>query len=218
MSNILLKSCPKCSTSHSRSGKFCSRSCANSRGPRTQEFKDKIILKLTGRKYPERCGPKIEKLESNCFICNTIIYIMPKDKGINTTCKSKECKHLACVNAGKKSAAKRVLRSKNEIKLYEYCKNQFIDVLSNYIIMDGWDADIVIPHLKFAVMWQGPWHYKDMGMTNHSLLQVQNRDKIKRKLFSQNGWKVLEFKDCDYTPESAFQEILVEAAGFEPAK
>lgn len=40
------KICPKCGDEHEKSGKFCSRSCANSRGPRTQEFKDAVSKKL----------------------------------------------------------------------------------------------------------------------------------------------------------------------------
>jgi len=36
------KQCPKCNTEHNMNGKFCSRSCANSRGPRSEETKAKI--------------------------------------------------------------------------------------------------------------------------------------------------------------------------------
>ncbi|MFN4973835.1 MAG: hypothetical protein ACK5GV_01180 [Bacteroidota bacterium] len=46
-----MKTCPKCKTIHNKSGIFCSRTCANSRGPRTDEFKSKVRQKLLGRKY-----------------------------------------------------------------------------------------------------------------------------------------------------------------------
>lgn len=36
-----MKLCPKCNTSHSKPGTFCSRVCANSRGPRSDETKIK---------------------------------------------------------------------------------------------------------------------------------------------------------------------------------
>jgi len=43
--------CEKCNKPHDGTygtGRFCSRSCANSRGPRTQEFKDAVSKKLKG--------------------------------------------------------------------------------------------------------------------------------------------------------------------------
>lgn len=43
------KQCPKCSTMHSKPGKFCSHSCSNSR-PHTDESKAKTSEKLAGRK------------------------------------------------------------------------------------------------------------------------------------------------------------------------
>jgi hypothetical protein len=52
--------CPKCNKEHEKPGKFCSRSCANSRGPRTEDFKRKVSEKL--KIYPEKIY--------NCEICN----------------------------------------------------------------------------------------------------------------------------------------------------
>jgi 5-methylcytosine-specific restriction endonuclease McrA len=43
--------CLKCKNTHDGlfgSGKYCSRSCANSRGPRTEEFKKTVSQKMTG--------------------------------------------------------------------------------------------------------------------------------------------------------------------------
>lgn len=42
------KDCPKCHSVHSKPGIYCSRACANSRGPRTDEFKSKVSTKLSG--------------------------------------------------------------------------------------------------------------------------------------------------------------------------
>ena len=212
----IYKSCPKCHSQHSKSGIFCSRTCANSRGPRTEDFKKKVRDKLLGKSNLYKGVIKIPRVEINCIICNSIILVTPKYANIKKTCGSQECKHLVCVKAGKSSASKRVLRSKDEIALFELCKAVFNDAESNSIIIDGWDADIVIPSLKYAILWHGPWHYKDMGMSNHSLIQVQNRDKIKRNLFLKHGWKVFEFKDNEYTPQTAFHEIVVEGRGYAP--
>ena len=43
------KICPKCKTNHEKSGVFCSRACANSRGKRTEDFKNKVRIKAIGR-------------------------------------------------------------------------------------------------------------------------------------------------------------------------
>lgn len=51
--------CETCNKEHQGvygSGRFCSRGCSNSRGPRTEEFKIKVSNKLLGRKFGPR-GP-----------------------------------------------------------------------------------------------------------------------------------------------------------------
>lgn len=66
---------------------------------------------------------------------------------------------------------------------------EFKSVLCNKKIFNGWDADIIINDFKLAVLWNGIWHYKKIAK-KHSLLQVENRDKIKLK----------EIINCGYTP------------------
>lgn len=80
-------------------------------------------------------------------------------------------------------------RSKNEIYFYELCKSHFISVKSNESIFNGWDADVIIEDIKVAVLWNGKWHYEKITK-NHSIEQVQNRDKI----------KVNEIIKCGYLP------------------
>ena len=44
--------CYKCNKEHDGafgSGKYCSKSCANSRGPRSEDFKSKVQSKLRGK-------------------------------------------------------------------------------------------------------------------------------------------------------------------------
>jgi endogenous inhibitor of DNA gyrase (YacG/DUF329 family) len=58
--------CPKCGSEKSyekRNNKFCSRKCANSRGPRTEEFKRIISYRSSIR------HPHIKKIEKNCPTC-----------------------------------------------------------------------------------------------------------------------------------------------------
>lgn len=65
--------CYKCNKEHNGlfgSGKYCSKSCANSRGPRSEEFKQKIRKKLKG-KEPSNKGKEMLKREIRfCPTCN----------------------------------------------------------------------------------------------------------------------------------------------------
>ena len=118
--------------------------------------------------------------------------------------------HQCSVARGLKSAAKRVRRSRDEIKLFEMCTLHFKAVRYNEPLVDGWDADIIIDEYKLAILWNGPWHYKQLAMANHSLSQVQSRDRIKTKLLTEHGWTVVAFNDDVYTPTAAMDVILLE--------
>jgi len=59
----------------------------------------------------------------------------------------------------------------------------------NAVMFNGWDADIIIPDLKVAILWNGPWHYIEISKTQ-KLKQVQNRDRIKLR----------EIINCGYRP------------------
>ena len=93
------------------------------------------------------------------------------------------------------------------MQLFILCKNLYVKSKSNHILANGWDADIYIPELNLAILWNGPWHYKQMPHKNHSLEQVQNRDRIKINEFSRLGIQTIVFEDRDYTPASAFNYI-----------
>lgn len=56
---MITQICPKCQSIHQNKGKFCSRSCANSRGPRTSEFKIQVRKKLS---YKKTCKIKISPI------------------------------------------------------------------------------------------------------------------------------------------------------------
>tara|TARA_B100000745_G_C20077637_1_gene368053 strand:- start:595 stop:957 length:363 start_codon:yes stop_codon:yes gene_type:complete len=109
--------------------------------------------------------------------------------------------------AGKVSASINIKRSKDEIELFDLCNSVIDNCLSNHVIVDGWDADIVLCDQKIAILWNGPWHYKEMNMSNHSLSQVRTRDRIKRKQLRSHGWKVIIFEDRYFTPSTAFAAI-----------
>lgn len=113
--------------------------------------------------------------------------------------------------AGRNSASKRVLRSKNEIYFYELCKTHFKNVRHNEPIFNGWDADVIIDDLKIAVLWNGKWHYEKIT-EKHSVIQVQNRDKIKIKEIKKFGYIPYIIKDVGKNKksfvESEFQKFI----------
>ena len=96
-----------------------------------------------------------------CKQCNNLF----QGKSSRKTCSS-ECasvaKRLGAINGGKKSAAvqSQIRRSKNEMHFAELCKLVFSNVLTNESMFNGWDADIILPDFKIAIMWNGAWHYK----------------------------------------------------------
>ena len=102
-------------------------------------------------------------------------------------------------------------RSKNEIKFCKLCEEYFNNVKHNECIFNGWDADVIIEDIKFAVLWNGPWHYKQITKS-HSVKQIQNRDKIKIKEIKESGWTPYIIKDMgkankDFVKEK-FDEFL----------
>ena len=65
------KMCPKCGIEHSKAGKFCCRSCANSRGPRNEDFKRKVRSKLLGKQTAVRNTGKRKWKVIQCESCGT---------------------------------------------------------------------------------------------------------------------------------------------------
>jgi hypothetical protein len=137
-----------------------------------------------------------------CEICGKISL----DKSSNKKCS--KCRQIeGCRKGGIKSAKTQKRRSKKEIKLFQLLSQKY-ECLSNENIFNGWDADIIIPSLKIAILWNGPWHYQSM-FGNHSLKQVQNRDDIKMNEIIKNKYNFIVI--CDWnnsmSPDLAFKEI-----------
>lgn len=137
-----------------------------------------------------------------CKVCGSLI-----KNSHRKTC-SEECLHQKFRSGGTKSASIQVKRSKDEIALFNLCNSYFNSVRNNEQLINGWDADIIIDDIKTAILWNGPWHYKQMPHKNHSLSQVQNRDKLKCRELTNAGWNVLVFEDRHYTPETAFEMVV----------
>lgn len=102
-------------------------------------------------------------------------------------------------------------RSKNEIYFCELCENHFKSVKHNERLFNGWDADVVIEDIKYAIMWNGIWHYKKIT-NSHSLEKTNERDKLKIKEIENCGYKPYIIKDMGkYNPrfvENEFQKFI----------
>jgi hypothetical protein len=193
---------------------FCNHSCAakfNSK-KRPSGHNSRVTQSLSllnNQSFMQRKRPKRVCLISWCVVCRSLI-----KNSKNKTC-SDTCLSTRFSLAGKTSAAKIICRSKDEILLFDLCSTHFQSVRHNEQLVDGWDADIIIDDINTAILWNGPWHYKQMPHNNHSLKQVQNRDRIKIKSLTDAGWNVLIFEDRYFSPETAFQSILVASDGYD---
>lgn len=180
------KVCPACekkfetSKGQLKEKTFCSRQCAN----KSCIHPRKIIKKT---KEPKVKSTNIDKI-ATCKICSgefiQIGYSRKKTCGISCY---KIARKLSGIIAGRASASKVSKRSKNEILFHDLVKERFPLTLSNVPMFNGWDADVIIPELKIAVLWNGNWHHKKLTR-KHSVLQVQNRDKIKIKEIEEFGY------------------------------
>ena len=200
--------CGQVMTEKFGTGRFCSRTCANTRDL-SEETKEKISQSIravdcvdftrvgnhTGKgrvawskNKHQACVLEYELNPKKCKICGNILSYEHRNR---STCGNPSCRHEVSVRAGKNSAKVIGKRSKNEIAFCTMCENYFglEHVLHNEPMFNGWDADIILLDYKLAILWNGPWHYRKIT-ESHSLEQVQTRDRI----------KVDEINNCGYTP------------------
>lgn len=190
--------CEKCEKVHDGtfgSGIFCSRSCSNSRN-HSKENREKIRNTLLEK------SPLPKEIVLFCYSCGKDF--SPKNRNINQQCCSRRCSMLLRHQEYLEEQREYILnsckiqnkRSKNEIYFSELCQEYFGSdkVLMNEKMFDGWDADIILPHLKLAVLWNGIWHYQKVR-ESHSLEQVQSRDHIKEKIIQKCGYTPIIIKD-----------------------
>jgi len=185
------------------SGRFCGSGCARSfsTSKNRDEISKKTAKTLTGdeahlTKSVEcpNCNKSFTiRLSQSQKYCSRLCVRQFQYDQRNPNYKKNKA---AARQAGKKGARKqrRTRRSKNEILFYEMCKKKFPDSLPNEPIFNGWDADVVIPSLKIAVMWNGVWHYRKITEA-HSVKQVQNRDRIKISEIKKMGWMPYVIRD-----------------------
>jgi hypothetical protein len=162
---------------------FCAKSVSNiSDNPREQKL---VYCKVCGK------GMLVNKRNRNSITCEECRWSHCKMCGTKIK-KNKWGFCGSCLRANLPLELKAVLakagikgsknnhhsarRSKNEIYFAELCASKF-NVKLNEPMFNGWDADVILDDQKVAVLWNGVWHYKQIG--NSRLQQIQNRDKIK---------------------------------------
>jgi len=153
--------------------------------------KCKDCSKLLKKEYRKTNQPIIEK---KCLVCEKLFLTKNRNRKYCYKCLKQVLR-----NAGIKSSQSQKRRSKNELYFDELCRNKFINVSSNKQFFADkfgnlWDADIILHDQKIAVLWNGLWHYKKLKK-QHSLKQVQSRDRIKKKVIEQNGYTAYVIKD-----------------------
>lgn len=212
---------------------YCSNSCSsiiqNKNRIVTKETKNKISesLKQYNIKHyrlQEDTQNKNKHILRTCRVCGNHYFY---ERCISTKqCCSKKCslylkEHFAdfmtpeareirsIISRKAINAQQEERRSKNEKYFCELCEGVFNDVKHNEQMFNGWDADVIINDLKIAVLWNGKWHYEKITK-NHSVKQVQNRDKLKIKEIKSCGYIPYVIKDMgNYNPEFVEEQFKV---------
>lgn len=202
--------------------KSCAASFNNAIRNVSEETKNKIKASVTEYHHlhpkPKQTPHKKVKKEVRykeriCKVCGRMY--TSKTSGSTKVVCSKECseylhmhhkdfipeemmnKLKACGSIGGRNSAliqSSTRRSKNERYFCELCEKHFQNVKHNEPLFNGWDADVIIEDNKTAILWNGKWHYEKITK-NHSLEQVQNRDKIKIEEIKKCGYKPYIIKD-----------------------
>lgn len=195
-----------------RENKFCNSSCAATFNNKEVRRHGNATINKPTRVRPPRIvntespwfvGKYIEIVIKNCLYCDKLFC---KQKCKETKCCSKYCGlKYGSKMGGRKSAQvqSESRRSKNEIYFSELCQSKH-EILTNIQMFNGWDADVILPNLKIAVLWNGNWHLKKITI-KHSVKQVQNRDRIKIKNIVECGYIPYIIED-----EGKYKPIFVE--------
>jgi hypothetical protein len=203
--------CQNCDRIHDSSygtGRFCCQKCSRS-------FSTKFKRLEINQKVSEKLSLKKQMILKKCQVCLKDFYVSfgkRMQKSCSKTCSQswkyhtnnseKEKNLLTAQNAGKKSSKSQRSnrRSKNEKLFASMCQDKFENVLTNESIFNGWDSDVILLDQKIAVLWNGKWHYEKI-LKGTSVIQIQNRDRIKIKEIENLGFEPYIIKDMGkYNP------------------
>ncbi len=138
-----MKLCPKCNIEHQRPGAFCSRTCANSRGPRSDEVKlaisatltgnvqgESTIKKRSGNNHPKRKGRNLPDYKNiNCLCCgNEFLSKRETNKFCNRNCYNNHFKEI------RTEWEQYSIECQFKFNVYDYSQWMNLDLLNKF----GW--------------------------------------------------------------------------------
>lgn len=203
--------CEACDINHLGSygsGRFCSSKCARGYASRLNRIEKNENIRRGVILRNEILGKKPKS--KTCKVCQKEFFGRKQQLTCSRTCSGRWHFHIdnpkrdanlqhAIVKGQlsvKSQSEKR--RSRNEIEFCRLCESYFRSVLHNTRMFDGWDADVILPDHRIAVLWNGEWHFRKLA-SKHSVAQVQARDSIKVQMIKKSGFKVYIIEDrCQY--------------------
>tara|TARA_B110000014_G_C19951455_1_gene492307 strand:- start:365 stop:676 length:312 start_codon:yes stop_codon:yes gene_type:complete len=88
-------------------------------------------------------------------------------------------------------------------------------------MFNGWDADVIVKSIRYAVRWNGIWHYKQICKTT-TLESIQKRDALKEAAIKNHGYNLFIVKDMGKFNkefvEEQFEIFKLYLIDFEPEK
>ena len=174
----------------------------------------KISLANRGRIPQNKNREMVPRIEyTQMCICGKAMKLFTTKANLDNrkfqkTC-SPECYKALASKHGRTSAKSQSRRSKNEVLFANLCLKRFADVKCNDPQFKGWDADIILPIEKLAILWNGKWHYEKIT-EKHSLSQVQNRDRLKIKAIVECGFTPYVIKDIGKVDQHFVEEKFCE--------
>lgn len=197
----ILHNCPKCNkefNAWSKWGlkKFCSRECANSRGPRSDEFKKLVSKKLSGRKgkpNPNKGIHRSTSINKACPCCG-------KDF---LTSLSKKRKYCSDSCRKQRSGGYREGSGRAKTGYYKgiYCGSTYELVWVIY------QLDHKLPFERFLghVEYEGKKYFPDF-LQNGKIVEIKGFEKqesvdLKTKVANKNGYEVIVLRKKDLQKE-----------------
>lgn len=154
----------KCTSSNYNNGYYrhcCSSECAHKR-----KLSDESKRKISESLY--KTLGTTPKIQANCAKCGKPISNTGKTGWCINCIRSNHKEYIELFPlsddakkklslAGRKSAElqSEVRRSKGEIEFCNLCESTFNNVEHNVPIFNGWDADIIVHDIKYAILWNG---------------------------------------------------------------
>lgn len=185
------------------------------------------IFKRVARKCPEELKKRLGIIVKNTFCCQECHYNYSREYKQCGWCgkdlvvvasyaqKSKSGHNFcngSCSASYNNTKRRKSRRSKMEIMLFEMIKEEFpeLDIIDNdKELLDGYELDIAIPSLNFAIEWNGIVHFEPI-YGKDKLDNIKQRDLDKKIKARENQIELMVIPDLVSTEKyvkEAFQEV-----------